>query len=125
MCNRLLVVLILMLCCQLACAIRELVKLAGGPDKPHFICGDFNSWPDSPPYQLVKDGHLSEKSLTALQSINSVSQADGQVGAQSSLIYTDLGCCVEFNRNGHCLSSYSKTSLYQSSANHRQQFDIS
>lgn|SRR6218665_1951261 len=71
-----------MLCCcgQLACAIRELVKLAGGPDKPHFICGDFNSWPDSPPYQLVQDGHLSEKSLTALQSINSVSQADGQVG---------------------------------------------
>lgn len=66
-------------CLQLACAIRELVKLAGGPDKPHFICGDFNSWPDSPPYQLVQDGHLSEKSLTALQSINSVSQADGQL----------------------------------------------
>lgn len=66
-------------CLQLACAIRELVKFAGGPDKAHFICGDFNSWPDSPPYQLVQDGHLSEKSLTALQSINSVSQADGQL----------------------------------------------
>lgn len=66
-------------CLQLACAIRELVKLAGGPDKPHFICGDFNSWPDSPPYQLVHDGHLSEKSLTALQSINTVSQSDGQL----------------------------------------------
>ena len=65
--------------CQVACAIRELVSMAGGADKPHIICGDFNSTPDSSVYQLTKEGYLNDSSVTKLQEITSVNQPEGQV----------------------------------------------
>jgi len=58
--------------------MRELQKLSES-NEPHIICGDFNSWRGSAPYQLLLDGHLNEENLTALQAIEVVVQPDGQV----------------------------------------------
>ena len=49
---------------QIASAIKELVSQAGGADKPHIICGDFNSIPSSAGYQLARDGYLSDDNVT-------------------------------------------------------------
>ena len=74
----------------MACAIRELVSMAGGADKAHVICGDFNSWPGTPIYQLTQEGYLNDHSMTALQAIHSVQLPDGQVRFQ----YFELICSV-------------------------------
>jgi len=59
--------------------MQRLIELAGGADKPHIICGDFNSKPGSVPYQLMADGHLNDSSFTDLQAILSVDSGDNQV----------------------------------------------
>jgi len=64
---------------QLAVTMQRLIELAGGLGKPHIICGDFNSWPGSPPYQLLVDGHLSDTSFTDLQAILTIDSGDTQV----------------------------------------------
>ena len=70
---------IIILYSQVACAIRELVTLAGGADKAHVICGDFNSWSGTAIYQLTNEGYLNDQSMTALQAIHSVQLPEGQV----------------------------------------------
>jgi len=59
--------------------VQRLIELAGGMDKPHIICGDFNSWPGTAPYQLMADGHLSDTSFTDLQAILTIDSGDSQV----------------------------------------------
>jgi len=59
--------------------MQRLIALAGGLDKPHVICGDFNAWPGSAPYQLMSDGHLSDTSFTDLQAILTIDSGDSQV----------------------------------------------
>jgi mRNA deadenylase 3'-5' endonuclease subunit Ccr4 len=65
-------------CLQIATAVQKLIELAGGVDKSHIICGDFNSWPGTPPYQLMTDGSLNETSLIALQGIESIDAGEEQ-----------------------------------------------
>ncbi|XP_066264484.1 uncharacterized protein [Branchiostoma lanceolatum] len=43
---------------QISVAMSELVKFAGGVDKPHILCGDFNSSPFSPAYGILARGYL-------------------------------------------------------------------
>ena len=57
---------------QVSCAIRELVKFAGGNDAAHIICGDFNAVSTSPPYQLVRDGFIDALSKAKLQALPTV-----------------------------------------------------
>ena len=64
---------------QLAVTMQRLIELASGLDKAHIICGDFNAWPGSSPYQLVADGHLSDTSFTDLQAILTIDSGDSQV----------------------------------------------
>ncbi len=64
---------------QVSSAIRELVATADGPHNPHLICGDFNAWPETPVYQLVKEGYLNDDSMTSLQNMRSVNLPTGQV----------------------------------------------
>ena len=45
---------------QASLAMRHIVKLAGGTDKPHILCGDFNQEPHMPGYQLMENGYLSD-----------------------------------------------------------------
>jgi len=59
--------------------MRRLIELAGGLDKPHIICGDFNAWPSAAPYQLIADGHLNDNSFTDLQAILTIDSGDSQV----------------------------------------------
>ena len=65
---------------QIASAIKELVSQAGGADKPHIICGDFNSIPSSAGYQLARDGYLSDDNVTSLQQLELVDTPEGEVG---------------------------------------------
>ena len=65
---------------QIASAIKELVSQAGGADKPHIICGDFNSIPSSAGYQLARDGYLSDDNVTSLQQLELVETPEGEVG---------------------------------------------
>ena len=62
----------------MADALKELVATAT-PQGAFFICGDFNSWPGSPVYQLTKEGYLSDQSMSELQGVNNVRMADGSV----------------------------------------------
>ena len=75
---------------QLAATMQRLIELAGGPDKPHIICGDFNSKPTSAPYQLMSDGHLNDSSFTDLQAILTVDSGDTQVSDDSFLTFIPL-----------------------------------
>jgi hypothetical protein len=63
---------------QAACAIKEVVSVSGG-DGAHIICGDFNSTWDSPIYQLVLDGYLSDSSIHGLQAVQRLELQDGAV----------------------------------------------
>jgi len=64
---------------QLAQTIHRLIDLVGGTEKPHIICGDFNSPPHTAPYQFVATGHLSSDSMEQLQSEVAIEKMDGQV----------------------------------------------
>lgn len=66
-------------CVQAAATIRELVTLAGGATQPHIVCGDFNSTPDSPVYQLTHEGYLNDSSMAKLQQLPEVKLDDGRV----------------------------------------------
>jgi len=75
--------------------MQRLIELAGGPDKPHIICGDFNSKPASAPYQLMADGHLSDYSFTDLQAILTVDSGDNQVSCGCLVIFClKYSCCT-------------------------------
>ena len=63
---------------QVASAIKELVATAT-PQGAFIICGDFNSWPGSPVYQLTKEGYLSDQSVSELQGVNNVRMEDQSV----------------------------------------------
>jgi len=67
--------------------MQRLIELAGGLDKPHIICGDFNSKPSSAPYQLMADGHLNDSSFTDLQAILTVDSGDSQVSRHCLVIF--------------------------------------
>jgi len=69
---------------QLAVTMQRLIELAGGLDKPHVICGDFNAWPTTSPYQLMSDGHLSDASFTDLQAVLTIDSGDSQVNIAAS-----------------------------------------
>lgn len=73
-------------CIEVACAIKELVTLAGGAQNPHVICGDFNSPPGTPAHQLTQEGYLNDSSMTALQALDDTVQQEGQQGKSSSLV---------------------------------------
>jgi CCR4-NOT transcription complex subunit 6 len=72
-------------CVQLMEAMKQLVQLAGRPDRPHVLCGDFNSCPDTAPYQLMADGFLNENSMNELQGLNVVELPDGKKDSVVSL----------------------------------------
>ncbi|KAK7107933.1 uncharacterized protein [Littorina saxatilis] len=63
-------------CIQAACAIKEVVGMAGS-DGAHIICGDFNAEWSSPIYQLVLDGYLSDSSIATLQGVQRLELNDG------------------------------------------------
>ena len=69
---------------QVACAIKEMVTLAGGAQNPHVICGDFNSAPDTPAHQLTLEGYLNDNTMNKLQALDTVQLPDGKV---CTLIY--------------------------------------
>lgn len=54
---------------QISSAIRALAKEASCKDNPYIICGDFNSPPDSPGYELACDGKLSQDAIDTVRSI--------------------------------------------------------
>jgi len=56
--------------------MRELVAASGGTEEPSIICGDFNCFPDTAPYQLLEDNHLTQEHLNNLMKVTC---ADGQV----------------------------------------------
>lgn len=64
---------------QISCAIKELVGKANNGSFPHIICGDFNSSPDTPGYQLARDGYLSDEMIQKLQSSEDMEMPDGSV----------------------------------------------
>lgn len=64
-------------CIQAACAIKEVVGVAGGEGAAHIICGDFNSEWSSPAYQLVLDGYLSDASIRKLQAVERLDLSEG------------------------------------------------
>ena len=64
---------------QISAAINELVRQTGGVDKPHIICGDFNSTPDCPCYQLICDGSINDKNRKLLQDIRMIEMSNGDV----------------------------------------------
>lgn len=68
---------------QVACAIKEVVGMAGS-DGAHIICGDFNSEWSSPVYQLVLDGYLSDSSIQTLQAVQRLELNDGAVSSRFS-----------------------------------------
>ena len=74
--------------------MQRLIELAGGLDKPHIICGDFNSWPGASPYQLMADGHLNDTSFTDLQALLTIDSGDSQV-TYSYILYTLSSRAVE------------------------------
>ena len=100
---------------QIASAIKELVSQAGGADKPHIICGDFNSTPYSAGYQLARDGYLNDRYVTSLQQLDRIEASDGEVShkvqvlllgtsrLRGLVVASDVGiktllcfcCCVE------------------------------
>ena len=59
--------------------MNELIAQADGSDKPHIICGDFNSTPDSPGYQLARYGYLSEENVKLLREIQYIEMPNGDV----------------------------------------------
>jgi len=65
---------------QIVCAIKELVKKAGGDGQALVLCGDFNSEITSPGYRLATEGYLSDEVLKQLQALENLEMADGSVG---------------------------------------------
>ncbi|CAE1156954.1 unnamed protein product [Acanthosepion pharaonis] len=68
-------------CVQIARAIREVVNRAGNDSSPHVICGDFNSFPQAPGYQLASEGYLSDSMIHFLQSSKTMEMPDGTKSA--------------------------------------------
>ncbi|XP_029649667.1 mucin-17 [Octopus sinensis] len=68
-------------CVQIARAIREVVNRAGSDSNPHVICGDFNSSPKSPGYQLASEGYLADAMIQLLQSSKTMEMPDGSKSA--------------------------------------------
>lgn len=66
-------------CLQASCAIEELIRVAGGENAPHVLCGDFNGTPFSPVYALVAKQELSVEKLQTVEGL----QMDGDHGAHS------------------------------------------
>ena len=48
-------------------SINELIDFAGGADKPHILCGDFNQEPWLPGYELLQDGVVSQNSINQMK----------------------------------------------------------
>lgn len=65
-------------CTEVAGAMNELVATAT-PQGAFLLCGDFNSWPESPVYQLTKDGYPGDKSVSELQGVHNVRSGDGSL----------------------------------------------
>ncbi|CAH1798443.1 unnamed protein product [Owenia fusiformis] len=72
-------------CIQISQSIKKVVEVAGGADNPHIICGDFNSQPDTPGYQLACDGYLNDTTMNALQALRHVEMPDGSQAALINL----------------------------------------
>lgn len=64
---------------QIARAFREVVNRAGNDSSPRVICGDFNSFPQAPGYQLASEGYLSDSRIHFLQSSKTMEMPDGTV----------------------------------------------
>eukprot|EP00918_Siedleckia_nematoides_P076656 GHVU01167545.1.p1 GENE.GHVU01167545.1~~GHVU01167545.1.p1 ORF type:complete len:810 (-),score=137.39 GHVU01167545.1:645-3074(-) len=96
-----------MQCIQVACAVRELLAQAGGPGNAYILAGDFNSWPGSPPYQLLKEGYLNDSSMSILQKLQAVDLADGQKAALVNLWWKG------FQHTSTCMKSAYATVLGQ------------
>ena len=73
------------------------MSLAGGADKPHVICGDFNSMPTSPVYQLTREGYLNDLSMAKLQALPTVQMADGKVIVFMIIFLFDDKPCFSLN----------------------------
>ncbi|KAL8596325.1 hypothetical protein ACOMHN_067366 [Nucella lapillus] len=71
-------------CVQVACAIKEVVKVSGSGGA-HMICGDFNSEWTTPAYQMVVDGALSQASVCTLQDLNNLELENGAKSLVSHL----------------------------------------
>jgi CCR4-NOT transcription complex subunit 6 len=65
-------------CLEVCAAVKELVSMAGGVLQPHLICGDFNSPPLTPAYQVVSDGYLDDRNMAILQSLTKVQLAESK-----------------------------------------------
>lgn len=46
--------------------MNKLVKFAGGADKPHIICGDFNTPPTFPAYHMLTNSRLTPETKSIL-----------------------------------------------------------
>ena len=64
---------------QVACAVKELVNVAGGSENAYILAGDLNALPDMAPYQLARDGYLNDEMIDKLQQMKTVAMPDGSV----------------------------------------------
>ncbi|KFM62360.1 hypothetical protein X975_05470, partial [Stegodyphus mimosarum] len=52
---------------QVSCLAREIVRINGGTNKPLLLGGEFNMMESEAPYQLLRDGYLSNDMIEELQ----------------------------------------------------------
>lgn len=52
---------------QVSCLVREVVRLNGGTSRPYLLGGEFNMLESEAPYQLLRDGYLSNDMIEELQ----------------------------------------------------------
>ncbi|XP_074663057.1 uncharacterized protein LOC141915434 isoform X2 [Tubulanus polymorphus] len=74
-------------CIEIACAMKEIVNIAGGAHNPHMIVGDFNSVPTSAAYQLLRDGYLSSEMIEQLQKLEGITLANGEKKSLVNLMW--------------------------------------
>lgn len=78
-----------MISLKIAATVRKLQQMCK-EGEGQIICGDFNSWPSSPPQQLLNDGTLNEENLSILRNIFSVVNGN-EVLHKALYITSDFG----------------------------------
>jgi hypothetical protein len=66
--------------------------MAGGLQNPHILCGDFNCESTCAPFQLARDGYLSNEMIEKLQAMEYIELPDGQVKLSILLLRMGVHC---------------------------------
>jgi len=86
-------------CIEVACAVKEVVRMCDGPSNSHVIAGDFNSWAGTPTYQLAMEGYLNDASMASLQSMANVEFPNGSKASLVNLWWRG------FQHTSNCMTS--------------------